>query len=107
MKKLRAKDGNLHRLEVAELMQAVLGESGATERSTRDAAFRAEPLPHALEAFAAKVRRDSARITDGDIARLRANGYSEDDIFEVTIAAALGASARALEAGLRAMERDR
>lgn len=94
-----------HAGEVAEITDAVLGESGVMQASLRDAAFRGGSLPSALQDFAASVRDHSERITESSIARLRSNGYSEDDIFEVTVAAALGAATRRLKAGLRAMER--
>jgi len=94
---------NVHAAEVEALTSAVLGECGATDPSTRDAAFHAGSLPPSLEAFVEQVRHDSATIADSDIARLRTNGYSDDDIFEITIAAALGAAVRRLDAGLRAM----
>jgi alkylhydroperoxidase family enzyme len=56
-----------------------------------------------MGSFAARVRDQSYRVTDPDIAELRTAGLSEDEIFEVTIAAALGAACRCLDAGMRAL----
>ena len=42
-------------------------------------------------------------MTDGDVDGLRAAGYSEDEIFELTVAAAYGAARKRLDAGLAAM----
>jgi alkylhydroperoxidase family enzyme len=50
-----------------------------------------------------KVARNAYQVTDEDVDRLRAAGYSDDAIFELTLAAALGASRAQLDAGLRAM----
>jgi alkylhydroperoxidase family enzyme len=43
---------------------------------------------------------------DANIAELRAAGLSEDEIFEITIAAALGAACRCLDAGMRALREE-
>lgn len=43
-------------------------------------------------------------MSDDDIQKLLAEGYSEDAIFEVTVAAALGAASERLETGLLAMK---
>jgi hypothetical protein len=68
--------------------------------SVRAAAAYGDPLPPPLDSYAAKVRDAAWRVTDADFAALAAAGYSEDVIFEVTVAAALGAGLRSLEAGL-------
>jgi hypothetical protein len=56
-----------------------------------------------LGPFVAKVREASYRVTDEDIAGLKADGLGEEAIFEVTVAAALGAALHRFEAGLRAV----
>ena len=52
------------------------------------------------------MARHAYRITDDDIARLRSAGYDEDQIFEATVAAAVGAGVSRLELGLRLVEAD-
>ncbi len=42
-------------------------------------------------------------MSDADARRLLEAGYSEDAIFELTVAAALGAAGERLEAGMRAL----
>lgn len=49
-------------------------------------------LAEPMRSYAAKVRDESYRVTDADVAKLRAVGVSEDEIFEVTVAAAVGAA---------------
>jgi alkylhydroperoxidase family enzyme len=78
----------------------VLEGKGVADRSARQAAFSGEPLPAPLDDYLKKVRDDSHQVTDDDFARLRAAGFSEDEIFELTIAAAVGAAERGLQAGL-------
>jgi alkylhydroperoxidase family enzyme len=49
------------------------------------------------------MRDSSYRITDADIENLLAAGCSEDAIFEMTLAAAVGAASERLDAGLRTL----
>ena len=54
-------------------------------------------------AYVGKVRDASYRITDLDVSALKAAGCTEEEIFEVTVAAATGAALQRLDLGLRAM----
>jgi alkylhydroperoxidase family enzyme len=92
--------------DIAALLETVLTTAGVTDSATREAASRGHGLAPILEDYVAKVQRRSHLVTDGDFATLRANGYSEDDIFEITVAAALGAAHAALQSALAAMEAD-
>jgi hypothetical protein len=60
-------------------------------------------LPDDLRPYVEKVANNAYKVVDADIDRLREAGYSEDAIFELTLAAALGAAQARLDAGLRAM----
>ena len=51
-----------------------------------------------------KIAERPWTVTDEDFARLRAAGYSEGQLYEVTLAAALGAGLRRFDAGLRALQ---
>ena len=53
--------------------------------------------------FLDKVRRHAYRITDADVEALKAAGLSEDEIFEQTVAAAIGEGLRRLDAAERAI----
>jgi hypothetical protein len=89
-----------HTVGVEALHRAVFELSGSTEPSVRAAAGSgAEPLG----SYAASVRDRSYRITDTDLAGLTAAGLSDDAIFEITIAAAVGAALQRLDAGMRAI----
>ena len=61
-------------------------------------------MPPAAEAYTDTVRRNAYRVTDAQVEALRDAGLSEDDVFELTVAAAVGAGLERLEAGLGAME---
>jgi alkylhydroperoxidase family enzyme len=50
-----------------------------------------------------KVATDSAQVTDADFASAREAGFTDDQIFELVICAAVGESARQYEAGLAAL----
>lgn len=93
------------RLEV--LRAAVFESEGCTERATRAAAAGGHgQLPPGVGAYLAKVREESYRITDEDLAALKEAGRDEEEIFELTVAAAVGAARHRLECGLRAMGGD-
>jgi alkylhydroperoxidase family enzyme len=50
-----------------------------------------------------KVRTAAHTVTDEDVEELKASGCSEDEIFEQTVAAAVGEGLRRLDAGFRAL----
>ena len=61
------------------------------------------PAPAAMASYLDKVRTRAYEIEDADVDALEAAGLSEDEIFEQTVAAAVGEGFRRLEAGLRAV----
>jgi alkylhydroperoxidase family enzyme len=82
--------------------QAVLRGPGTTSAELRQALARGEP-PEELATLVDKIRRHAYRVTDEDLAALR-DRYTEDQLFEVVVAAALGAAEARLRAGMRALE---
>jgi hypothetical protein len=64
---------------------------------------QAETLPAALVAYVERVAHHAWKITDGDVAGLRAAGFDEDTIYEVTVAAATGAGVGRYQVALRAI----
>ena len=85
------------------LEEAVLHSLGTLDPDTRQAIAEERDVPTALRAYVGKVHRHAYKVIDEDIAELRAAGYSEDQIFEATLAAALGAGRVRLRAGLAAL----
>jgi hypothetical protein len=71
----------------------------------REAAQPDRPVPPDLAAYVEKVRTRAYTVTDAEIDALKAAGRSEDEIFEQTVSAAVGAGLLRLDAGLEAMGR--
>ena len=61
-------------------------------------------LAEPWRSYTALVRYASHRITEDDITRLTDAGHREDEVFELTVAAAVGAALRTYDAGQRALE---
>lgn len=85
------------------LRHAVLDAPAATDTALRRAAYRGAGLAEPLRGYVEKLRRHAYRVQDDDIEQLHAAGYSDDQVFEVTVAAALGAGDERLRAGLAAL----
>ena len=92
-----------HGTLLAALREAVLNAPAHTDPGLRSAAARGGALAEPMGSYVEKVRDHSYRITDRDIDTLSASGLSEDEIFEITVAAAVGAALRGLDAGMRAL----
>lgn len=60
-------------------------------------------IPAALTPYLDKVARTAYKITDKDITRLKEAGYSEDDIYEITLSIAIGAGLGRMKRGLMAL----
>jgi alkylhydroperoxidase family enzyme len=88
---------------VETLRVAVLEGPADTTSELRRSAADDTSIDPSLASFVAKVRRHAYRVTDAEIVALRASGLTEDAIFELTAAAALGAALVRLHAGLRAI----
>jgi hypothetical protein len=82
------------------LRQAVEAHAARLAGGIRDA----QEIPADLAVYIDKVSLHAYKVTDQDIDRLRAAGYSEDEIFEITLCASLGASLARLERGLIALK---
>ncbi|SEP54360.1 hypothetical protein [Amycolatopsis saalfeldensis] len=100
-------DRTKHGDAVADLRHAVLEAPATTDPALRRAAATGTAVPELWRAFVETVRDASYKVTDDDIARLRAAGQSEDQIFEVTVATAVGAALRAFDAGQDAVREPR
>ena len=98
------------------LKESIQGPKGTTDPALRRAVkARAEEIaggppadasaiPEGLREYVDTVARHAYRITDEDVEALRRAGYSEDTIFEVSAAAAVGAGMARLERGLAALK---
>jgi hypothetical protein len=92
------------------LLDAVLCTPGATPESLRRAVLeRAMETPGArggvppeLTPYVDKVTRHAYRVTDADVRALQAS-HSDDSLFEITVAAAVGAAMHRLQRGMAAL----
>jgi alkylhydroperoxidase family enzyme len=69
----------------------------------RAAAKPGRAAPEAMAAYLDKVRRNAYTVTDADVEALKADGFSEDEIFEQTVAVAVAAGLERLDAGMAAL----
>jgi hypothetical protein len=60
-------------------------------------------LPPDLVAYVDKVALHAYKVMNDDIETLKQGGRSEDEIFELTVAAAVGAALERLDLGLQAL----
>jgi alkylhydroperoxidase family enzyme len=70
----------------------------------REAAHPDRPAPPEFAAYLAKVRRGAYTVTDHDVEELKTAGFSEDEIFEHTVSAAVAAGLERLSTGLGAVQ---
>jgi alkylhydroperoxidase family enzyme len=85
------------------LVDSVLNAAGRTSPEMRARAFGNAGFPPPLHTLISKVATSPTQVTDADFAAAKAAGFSEDQLFELVISAAVGQSARLYEAGLAAL----
>jgi alkylhydroperoxidase family enzyme len=83
--------------------QRILNGPGLAAPELRAKAFEGEGLPEPLTALVDKVAKGSFHVTDEDLAAALRAGFSEDQLFELVICAAVGESSRLYRAGLAAL----
>lgn len=85
------------------LQDRILNGEGRASLEQRARAFSNAGLSEPLAGLLSKVATRPAQVTDADFATARAAGFSEDELFELVICAAVGQSARQYDAGLAAL----
>jgi len=88
---------------IRNLEVAVLDGPGTAEAKLRRAAASGGEVPAVLRTYVQKVRHTAWQVTDEEVQALRTAGYTEDQIFEITVATALGAALHRLRLGQRAL----
>ena len=100
---------------VKKVLDSVLGHVGFLAQTKRQSVFDFaqaaagihidhEAIPAELLPFVEKVVQSPYKVVDRDIEQLKTIGYNEDQIFEMTIALALGAGAGRLAVTQRLIE---
>jgi alkylhydroperoxidase family enzyme len=95
-------DGDKQAL-VRAIEQRILTGPGMAPPELRAKAFEDSDLPEPLATLVDTVAKRSFQVTDGDFAAAVAAGFTEDQLFEIVICAAVGASSRLYQAGMAAL----
>ena len=85
------------------LQDRIVNGQGRASSDQRARAFSNSGLSEPLDGLLGKVATRPTQVTDADFAAARATGFSDDEIFELVICAAVGQSARLYDAGLAAL----
>jgi alkylhydroperoxidase family enzyme len=86
-----------------QVLDSVLNGPGTSDPMVRKAAADGSGVPIDLQSLVDKVHRHAYKVTDEDIARIQPK-YGDDQMFEIVVSAALGASRNRLLAGLKALD---
>jgi hypothetical protein len=85
------------------LVDRVLNGEGRATAEQRAQAFSNDGLPPPLAALIGKVAGSPVQVTEADLAAAKGSGYTEDQLFELVVCAAVGQAARLYDAGLAAL----
>jgi alkylhydroperoxidase family enzyme len=85
------------------LVDRILRGPGHAPAEQRVAAFDNAGVPQPLRTLVDKVATRSAQVTDADFATAQQAGFTDDQVFELVICAAVGEATRQYEAGLAAL----
>ena len=85
------------------LQDRILNGEGRASLEQRARAFSNAGLSPPLDGLLGKVATRPTQVTDADFAAARAAGFSEDELFDLVICAAVGQSSRLYDAGLAAL----
>ena len=81
----------------------ILKDRGEAPPELRAKAFDGMDLPEPLATLVDKVANRSFQVNDADFAAALQAGFTEDQLFELVICAAVGESSRMYQAGLAAL----
>jgi hypothetical protein len=96
-------DDDQKRAMYQALVDRVRDGPGRAPAELRARAFGNDGLPPPLDALIGQVATRPAQVTEADFAAAQAAGYSEDQLFELVVCAAVGQAARRYDAGLAAL----
>ena len=93
----------------AALVERVLHGPAHASPAQRQACAGTAPatghgLPPAVEPVVAKIRANAYKVTDEDIAGLKAAGLDDDQIYDLSCATAVGVAQRRLATALAALD---
>src|SRR4051794_6922068 len=85
------------------LVERILRGPGQASPDLRVRAFMNAQVPESLAGLLDKVAHRSADVTDEDFVAAQEAGFTDDQLFELVISAAVGVSSRQYDAGLAAL----
>lgn len=85
------------------VLDQVLEGPGDSDPSLRRSVAEGSGAPADLQQLVSKIHNHAYKVTDADIAQPQAT-YGDDQMFELVVSAALGASRQRLLAGLAALD---
>jgi hypothetical protein len=86
------------------VFRTVFDGPGQSDPALRNAVAEGTGVPADLQTLVDKIHDHAYKVTDDDLAQLRTT-YSDDEMFEIVVSTALGASRKRLLAGLAALEK--
>jgi hypothetical protein len=93
-----------HAKDLARLEERLRTSPGELAPATRAAAIDAGPLQDPLaQRYVETLRQHAYKLTERHVEELERAGWTDGQVFELTIAAAFGAAKRRLDAGLAAL----
>lgn len=93
-----------HAKALARLEGRLRSGPGELAPAVRAAAVDAGPLPDPLaQRYVETLRQHAYKLTGRHLEELAQGGWTEGQVFELTVAAAFGAAKRRLDAGLAAL----
>jgi hypothetical protein len=87
-----------------EVVERTLHGRGKSGGDAKRAAYDNVAVPDKARALIDKVARNAWKITDEDVAATKRAGLVEDEVFELTVCAALGQATRQLDSALAALD---
>jgi alkylhydroperoxidase family enzyme len=86
------------------VVDRVQSGDGRASVADRRAAFANADVPAAARALIDKVAKTAWKVTDEDVAAAKAAGMTEDQLFELSVCAAIGQSTRQLDSAMAALD---
>jgi alkylhydroperoxidase family enzyme len=86
------------------LIAQILEGDGAASHAQRRAAFASVATAEPQSTLIDKLTKHPNDISDADVAATLASGLSEDQVFELTVCAAVGQATRQYETALAALD---
>ncbi|MGH3970110.1 MAG: hypothetical protein ACRDTV_18835, partial [Mycobacterium sp.] len=87
----------------SQLIARVLDPAATAPTELRRAAFENAGLAEPMRTLIDKVAHHAYRVTDEDVAAVRAAGLGEDQIFEIVVCAAIGQAGRQYQSAVAAL----